>query len=70
MKKGEKILFGIVALLVLITVINFTVLETIRRNSEKPLFPILTHFVFSDEGLTWLQDISAKRLLYLPQGCR
>lgn len=51
MKKGEKILFGIVALLVVITVINFTVLETIRRNSEKPLFPILTHFVFSDEGL-------------------
>lgn len=51
MKKGEKILFGIVALLVLITIINFTVLESIRRNSEKPLFPILTHFVFSDEGL-------------------
>lgn len=51
MKKGEKILFGIVALLVVITVINFTVLESIRRHSEKPLFPVLTHFVFSDEGL-------------------
>ena len=51
MKKGEKILFGIVALLVVVTVINFTVLESVRRNSEKPLFPILTHFVFSDEGL-------------------
>jgi Cytochrome c len=51
MKKGEKVLFGIVALLVAITVINFTVLESVRRNSEKPLFPILTHFVFSDEGL-------------------
>ncbi len=51
MKKGEKVLFGIVALLVVVTVINFTVLESVRRNSEKPLFPILTHFVFSDEGL-------------------
>ncbi len=51
MKKGEKILFGIVALLVVVTVINFTVLESIRRHSEKPLFPVLTHFVFSDEGL-------------------
>lgn len=51
MKKGEKILFGIVALLVVITVINFTVLESIRRNSDKPLFPVLTHFVFSDEGM-------------------
>jgi hypothetical protein len=51
MKKGEKILFGIVGLLVVITIINFTVLESIRRHSEKPLFPILTHFVFSDAGL-------------------
>ncbi len=51
MKKGEKILFGIVALLVLITVVNFTVLETVRRNSDKPLYPILTHFDFSADGL-------------------
>lgn len=55
MKKGEKILFGIVALLVVVTVINFTVLESIRRHSEKPLFPVLTHFVFSDEGLRGYQ---------------
>ncbi len=55
MKKGEKILFGIVALLVVITVINFTVLESIRRSSDKPLFPILTHFVFTDEGLRGYQ---------------
>ena len=44
MKKGEKILFGIIALLVLITVVNFTVLETVRHNTDKPLYPILTHF--------------------------
>ncbi len=51
MKKGEKILFGIVIFLIVITVINFTVLESVRRNSEKPLFPILTHFNFTPEGL-------------------
>lgn len=51
MKKGEKILFGVIALLVVITVINFTVLETIRHNSSKPMFPILTHFDFSADGL-------------------
>jgi hypothetical protein len=50
MKKGEKILFGIIALLVLITVVNFTVLETVRHNTDKPLFPILTHFDFSADG--------------------
>ena len=50
MKKGEKILFGIVAFLVVITVINFTVLEAIRHHSDKPMYPILTHFVFSEEG--------------------
>lgn len=50
MKKGEKILFGVVAFLVIITVINFTVLETIRHQSDKPMYPILTHFVFSEDG--------------------
>jgi cytochrome c553 len=55
MKKGEKILFGIIALLVLITVVNFTVLETVRHNTDKPLFPILTHFDFSADGLRGYQ---------------
>ena len=50
MKKDEKILFGFIGFLMVITVINFTVLETIRRHSDKPMFPILTHFEFSKEG--------------------
>jgi hypothetical protein len=62
MKKGEKILFGIVAFLVVVTVVNFTVLETIRHNSDKPLYPILTHFVFSDEG-------QRGYLIYQQKGC-
>ena len=51
MKKGEKILFGIIGLLVVITVVNFVVLESIRKHSEKPLFPVLTHFDFSPAGM-------------------
>ena len=51
MKKGEKILFGVVAFLVVVTVINFTVLENVSHNSDKPLFPILTHYDFSPDGM-------------------
>lgn len=50
MKLGEKILFGVVGLLVVITVISFISLESIRHHSAKPLFPILTHYEFSAEG--------------------
>jgi cytochrome c553 len=55
MKKGEKIVYGIIALLVLITVVNFTVLETVRHNTDKPFYPILTHFDFSADGLRGYQ---------------
>lgn len=51
MKKGEKIFFGLIALLLVITVVNFVVLEMVRHKSEKPLFPVLTHFDFSPAGL-------------------
>jgi cytochrome c553 len=62
MKKGEKILFGVIAFLVIVTVINFTVLESVRHHSSKPLFPILTHFVFSAEG-------ERGYLVYQQNGC-
>lgn len=50
MKLGEKVLFGLVGLLVAITVISFFSLEAIRHKSDKPLYPVLTHFEFSPEG--------------------
>ncbi len=70
MKKGEKILFGIIGLLVLITVINFTVLETVRHNSDRPLFPILTHFDFSAGGLRGYQIYQKSNCYTCHQGCR
>ena len=50
MKKGEKILFGIVALIVIIAMGNFAVLEWLGFTSKKPIFTVLTHYDFSDEG--------------------
>ena len=51
MKKGEKILFGFVALIVIIALGNFAVLEWLGFTSKKPLYTVKTHYDFSDEGL-------------------
>lgn len=51
MKKGEKILFGVVALIVVIAMGNFAVLEWLGISSKKPIFTVVTHYDFSGEGL-------------------
>ncbi len=51
MKKGEKILFGVVALIVIIALGNFAVLEWLGFTSKKPIFTVVTHYDFSAEGL-------------------
>jgi cytochrome c553 len=51
MKKGEKILLGVIALLVLFTIAGGVAMEWVRQHSDKPMFPILTHFDFSGDGL-------------------
>jgi len=50
LKTGEKVLFGSVALLIVITVQNYIVLEWIRMHSDKPMYPIRTHYEFAGEG--------------------
>ena len=50
MKKGEKIIIGVIVALFVVTAINFAVLEWVRHKSPRPLFPILTHFEFSGDG--------------------
>lgn len=50
-KFGEKILFGVVALLCVFALASFVMLEVLRANSDKPLYPVTTHFDFSAEGL-------------------
>lgn len=51
MKKGEKVLFGVVALIVVIALGNFAVLEWLGFTSKKPVFTVKTHYDFSVEGL-------------------
>lgn len=51
MKKGEKILLGIIGLLVLVTIIGGVSMEWVRQHTDKPMFPILTHYDFSGDGL-------------------
>ena len=50
MKLGEKILFGIVALIFLFAVASYVMLETLRAHSTKPLYQITDHFNFTAEG--------------------
>jgi cytochrome c553 len=52
LKLGEKILFGIVALIGVFAVTSYVMLEVLRAHSDKPLYPVTDHFDFSAEGLT------------------
>lgn len=51
LKRGEKILFGVIALLCVFALSSFVMLEVIRAHSDKPLYANATHFDFSEEGL-------------------
>ncbi len=51
LKRGEKILFGVVALLGVFALVSFVALEIVRAHSDKPLYANATHFDFSEEGL-------------------
>lgn len=50
LKQGEKILFGIVILFVILAVISYIALEAVRLTADKPIFETKTHFTFSAEG--------------------
>jgi hypothetical protein len=50
LKTGEKVLFGAVGLLILITIQNYVVMEWIRMSSDKPMYPIRTRYEFAGEG--------------------
>lgn len=50
LKVGEKVLFGVFGVFVVAAVIGYIILETVRLNSEKPLFEIKTSFALSEEG--------------------
>jgi len=51
LKRGEKILFGIFALIGVFAVVSYVMLEIIRARMDKPMYPSHIHYDFSAEGL-------------------
>jgi CxxC motif-containing protein (DUF1111 family) len=51
LKRGEKILFGVVALIGVFAIVSFIVMEVVRAHMDKPMYANVTHFDFSEEGL-------------------
>lgn len=50
LKTGEKVMFGFAAIFVLLAVIAYVILESIRLSSDEPMFETKTHYQFSEEG--------------------
>lgn len=51
LKRGEKILLGVFALLGIFSIASFIMLEIIRARMDKPMYPSHVHYDFSAEGL-------------------
>ncbi len=51
LKRGEKILFGVFALIGVFAIASFVMLEVVRAHMDKPMYPVTTHFDFSADGL-------------------
>lgn len=51
LKRGEKVILGIVAAFFAFAVVSYVILEIVRFKSEKPMFENKTHYDFSAEGL-------------------
>lgn len=50
LKTGEKVLFGIAGVFILLAVIAYIILETYRLSSDTPIFETKTSFDFSEQG--------------------
>ena len=50
LKPGEKVLFSIFGVFLVVAVLGYIALEVMRTRSDKPMFVIRTHYDLSDEG--------------------
>lgn len=50
LKTGEKVLFGIAGVFILLAVVAYILLEMYRLSSDKPMFETKTSFDFSEKG--------------------
>jgi cytochrome c553 len=61
LKTGEKVLMSIVGVFIVLAAIAYVIMETVRLNSEKPLFETKTSFIFTAEGAKGSQLFREKR---------
>jgi hypothetical protein len=50
LKPGEKVLFTIFGVFVVVAVIGYITLEAVRMHSQKPMFVVRTHYDLTPEG--------------------
>lgn len=51
LKTGERLLFGIFGVFVVLAIISYVILEVIRLRATKPMYTATSHFNFSPAGL-------------------
>jgi cytochrome c553 len=50
LRTGEMVIFGVVGLIFVVAVVNYAILGWVGHHSDKPIFPVRTHYEFSGEG--------------------
>jgi len=50
LRTGERVIFGVVILIMVVAVVNYAILGWLGHRSDKPLFPVRTHYEFAGEG--------------------
>lgn len=61
LKTGEKILFGIVGIIMVFAVLTFVALEFIRSHKSSPMYPATTFYDFTPEGLKGSETFRRER---------
>lgn len=51
LKTGEKVLFGVFGIFLVLAVLSYAILEAVRLTSDRPLFETKTRYEMTDEGL-------------------
>jgi len=51
LKTGERLLFGIFGVFIVLAIISYVILEVVRTHSTKPMYSATSHFDFTPEGL-------------------
>ena len=59
LKTGERLLFGIFGVFIVLAIVSYAILEVVRMKSTKPMYTATSHFDFTPEGLkgsVWFRE--------------